>query len=165
LAALALCLTAVPDADRGAHRAGAVAGVRSNNPALAAAIRDGREASTTFAGLYDEVVRLGGIVYIEEGPCGSGVRACLVHAVTPVAPYRYLFINVQRRRAGGNLVPILGHEVVHALEVLREASIDTNAEIVLLFERIGRRRPTTLVFETRAAIEIERRIESELRGA
>ena len=53
----------------------AVAGVRALNPALAKLIRQATERSLTFRGLIDSIEASDGIVYVDEGECGRGVRA------------------------------------------------------------------------------------------
>jgi hypothetical protein len=141
----------------------ATAGVRSSSPVIAEAIRSGSQRSTAFAALIEEVKRLGGIVYIEEGRCSGGMRACLMHSVTPADPYRFLFVQVQLSSARASLIPVVGHELTHALEILRDARIDTNGEIFYLFGRIGVWYPRAMVFETRAARDIERQIADDLR--
>lgn len=138
-----------------------VAGVRSANPEIADAVRSGRRLSRTFAVLTEQITSHGGIVLVEEGRCRSGSRACLMHFVTPAGRYRYLFIKVELARVRTSLIAIVGHELMHALEVLRDIHVDTASDVYYLFDRLGWSvRPWT--FETAAARDVERRIEGDL---
>jgi hypothetical protein len=51
--------------------------VRSENPFIAAAITSAVERSLTFEQLLASIQGTDGLVYVEEGLCGHGVRACL----------------------------------------------------------------------------------------
>jgi hypothetical protein len=50
--------------------------VRSENPFIAAAIASAVERSVTFEQLLASIQGTDGLVYVEEGLCGHGVRAC-----------------------------------------------------------------------------------------
>ena len=54
----------------------------------------------------------------------------------------------------------LGHELQHALEVLREPGVTTSAEMRWLFQEIGIRSGN--MFETDEAIRVENEIRREL---
>jgi hypothetical protein len=67
-------------------------------------------------------------VYVEEGVCRYSARACLVMSVTIAGQHRVLHIFVNPRRAAGcRLVEVVGHELQHAVEVLGNPTIRSDA--------------------------------------
>jgi hypothetical protein len=107
-----------------------------------------------------------GIVYVESGPCGRGVRACLMLSVTVAGPNRVLCIHVEPRKDSCERMASIGLELWHAVEVLRQRSLTTSARLYFFFEREGRRPggPHS-VPETVGALRIRYDVLAELRNA
>jgi hypothetical protein len=135
--------------------------VRSNSPALVALINEAIERSGTFRGLVDGINASDGIVYVDEGKCRHGVRACLV-AVTPAGRGRVLWAKVDSRMGSVDLMSAIGHELRHALEVLSEPNVRSSVEMFFLYSRIGSRGMGTGAFETMAAIQAGNAVRSEI---
>jgi hypothetical protein len=142
-----------------------VAGVRSTNAKIVAAVRDGLASSEKFRSLVRHIEQFDGIVMIEEGKCPRRLRACLLMTVTKAASFRVLFVHIDLRKASSDLVPLLGHELMHAVEVLREPAVDTAAEMHHLFDAIGVWSGGRVSFETRAAIEAGDHVRGDLQKA
>jgi hypothetical protein len=124
--------------------------VRATDPTLAALITSGIARSKTFAGLAATVDRTDGLVYIEAGHCGHSVHACLVLSVTVAGPYRILHIKIDPIGPKTDIICSIGHELQHAVEVLRERSIRSTSDIFNFFQQEG---PTgSERFETPAAV-------------
>jgi hypothetical protein len=124
--------------------------VRSTSPAIATAIGEGSKRSGTFRRLVDAIDTTNGLVYIEAGLCGHGVRACLVLSVKVAGPYRLLRILVDLRKTDQELIEAIGHELQHAVEVLSDPRLTNYYEIYSFFQREG---PTgSGRFETVAAV-------------
>jgi hypothetical protein len=62
-----------------------------------------------------------GIVCVEEGACGHGVRACFAN-VTVAGAHPVLSVNVDTRKADGDLLGLTGHELRHTVESSVEQS-------------------------------------------
>jgi hypothetical protein len=124
--------------------------VRSENPFLTGLIADAVERSPTFRQLIDIIGRTNGIVYIVSRTCGRGVRSCLLLRVTVAGRYRILFIKVDPRKAGNELMATIGHELQHAVEVLSDASLTNDLAIYHFYDRFVRTDRGR--FETEAAI-------------
>jgi hypothetical protein len=125
--------------------------VRSTDAVIRALITEAAGRSQTFRRLVETIEGTDGIVYVESGSCGHGVRACLVMSVTPAAGFRILRILIDMRQKPRNLMASIGHELRHAIEVLENRAL-VNAATLYLFYSQGNGandRP----FETRAAIE------------
>ena len=135
--------------------------VRGSSAGIVEAIEQAIQQSPTFNQIVADITATDGIVYVHYGQCGRNVRACLLLAVTLAGPNRMLHIRVDRRRSGRDLMVAIGHELSHALELLNEPGVvdDTTAQNFYrrnaAIERYN--------FETEAAIEIELKIDKELR--
>jgi hypothetical protein len=126
--------------------------VRAESPLLAEALVQGRERSMTFRRLVDAIEATDGLVYVLEGKCGQGVRACLHMSVELSGPYRLLRILVTPSRAAGcELLVSIGHELQHALEALTNPKIRNGFAMSSFFHQIGPEGPRR--FETTEALE------------
>jgi len=134
----AVCLSAVEVVT--AQNTATVPRVRSNSARIVDAIALGVERSATFRGLVDTIDATDGLVFVEEGRCGhSGIRACLLLSVTIAGPHRLLRILVKPNKAPGcELVEVIGHELQHAVEVLRERRIRSDLQIHNFFDTLAR---------------------------
>ena len=105
--------------------------VRTDNPALAAVIQDGIRRSATFRGIVEAIDASDGIVFVEQGRCGHGVRACLALSVKLAGPNRLLRVVVDVRKPDWDLMGSIAHELQHAVEVLSDPSVRSNGAIYL----------------------------------
>ena len=108
-----------------------------------------------------KIVETDGIVYVEPGRCGA-LRACLALNVTAAGPNRILFIFVDSEREACDVMTSIGHELWHAIEVLRERSIRSDGEMYSFIAK-GRERNPPAWFETAAAIRTGQDVRRELR--
>jgi len=155
--AVAALRAADPDTTTYAH-------VRSSSARLQGAIEEGKLGSRTFRRLIETIGATNGIVYVEEGVCRHGVRSCLSLRVTTTAGVRYLRVLIDLRAATVTgavaLIGTIGHELCHALEVLKEPSL-TTATAVFLFYLREVANWNGGAFETAAAISTEVRVFGE----
>lgn len=134
--------------------------VRSTNAAIASLMIDASAKSATFRELVQTIDASDGIVYVEPGECGHGVRACLV-GVAPAGPNRMLHIKVDPRKEKSDLMGLIGHELRHATEVLAERSVTNSAAMFFFYMRDGVMRGGA--FETQAAIDAGDAVRSQVR--
>jgi hypothetical protein len=124
--------------------------VRSESPSIATTILDAIERSATFRSLIETIDATDGLVYVAEGKCGHSVSACLALSVKVVGAYRLLRILVNTHENRCDLMASIGHELRHAIEVLGEPGVTSNARMYLFFQHEG---PTNDGrFETEAAV-------------
>jgi hypothetical protein len=164
--AIAIGTTGIPRAeaaDRGLGTADTpvLLRIRTDSPAVATAIQQATERSATFRVLVETITASDGIVYVNEGDCGHGVRACLA-SVVAAGPNRILRIQVDTRKADWDLMGSIGHELRHAVEVLGDPTVTSTAAMYFFYERKGRR-GTKSSFETEAAVETGRAVRTEVR--
>jgi hypothetical protein len=135
--------------------------VRSENQVIAGAIREATERSQTFRRLVKTIDSTNGLVYVEDGKCLHSVRACLLVSVQVAGPYRLLRILVDMRKiAGTELMGSLGHELQHAIEVLRNPKItDSHAMFQFYHREVGNESGR---FETQEAIKVGLDVLNEL---
>jgi hypothetical protein len=137
--------------------------VRSSDPALAALIGEAARGSTTFGSLMASVQGTNGIVYVEPGKCGHGVRACLKMWMQVSGPNRFVRIAIDRspRDRDIEVMSAIGHELQHAIEVLREPSITDGVTMFNFLRRIAPNDNNR--FETTAAVDAGLAVYDELR--
>lgn len=135
--------------------------VRTETPAIATLIQTATERSTTFRGLVETINASDGIVYVTAGECGHGVRACLA-AVIAAGPNRILRVYVDTRKADWDLMGSIGHELRHAVEVLAEPTVTSNATMHLFYARTALR-GTASSFEIKAAVQTGNTVRDEVR--
>jgi hypothetical protein len=103
-----------------------------------------------------------GLVYVERGRCGHGVRARL-DFLTAAGPTRFLRITLDDRSTDAQAMASLGHELRHVLEVLAEPAVTNGATMSSFYHRVAMRRGNG--FETKAAIIAGDTVRGELRKA
>jgi hypothetical protein len=134
--------------------------VRGANARLDAVIAEAVTRSQTFRGLVDTILTTDGIVYVAEGECGQGVRACLLAMVTIAGPNRLLRIAVDPRKSDEDLIGTIGHELQHAIEVLSDHYVRSSSAAILRLKEIcsacGSR------YETDAAVKAGDAVRAEL---
>jgi hypothetical protein len=138
--------------------------LRSEHPAIAAAIVAATDHSVTFRAMVEALKDTDGIVYVRDGRCRTRLRACLagVHSAPPV---RFLNITVDTRRSAGcELMASLGHELQHAVEVLSNPTIVDNQSLQHFYMREGAT-GDAFRLETTAAVGAGRLVGSEVSAA
>jgi hypothetical protein len=159
VAVLGLLATAGPLAARQADSR-----VRSANATIAALIREGATASSTFRRLVERVEASDGLVYIEPGRCGvNGARACLAHRVIVAGSMRILHVLVDLRRPDRNLISAIAHEVQHAIEVLGDPTVTTDLAVTRFYLQRGIR--VNGVIETQEALDAGNAVRDEITRA
>jgi hypothetical protein len=127
--------------------------VRSSDSALAALIAQATRGSETFRRLITSIQASNGIVYVEPGRCGHGVRACLKIWMQVSGPNRFMRIVIDRSESNRDIQVMgsLGHELQHAVEVLSEPAVTNGVTMYSFLRR------TALIdnnrFETTAAVD------------
>lgn len=117
--------------------------------------------------LIDTIESSDWIVFVQAGTCPvKDTRACLLHSVGRIDGSPYLRILVQRAADPPYLVMTrLAHELQHVAEVILDGRVFDAAGIVQLFRQIGYehvRSRAAIVYETRAAQDVEVRVKREL---
>ena len=136
--------------------------VRGGSQRMVAAIHDAVAGSQTLRNLIDQIDRTDGIVYVMEGTCKHGVRACLLLTMTLMGPNRVLWILVDPRKIDCDLMRSIGHELQHAVEVLSHHRIRSGSAMTLLYMKQGTAREGGH-FETDAAMKAGDAVRVELR--
>jgi hypothetical protein len=135
--------------------------VRSTNASIATVLRQASELSATFRRLVETISVSDGTVYVEEGKCGQGVRACLV-TVSMAGANRNLWVKVDTGVADVDQMGSIGHELQHAIEVLSDRTVTNGATMYFFYLKKGSRSQTG-TFETRAAVQAGDAVRTEVR--
>lgn len=135
--------------------------VRSTDATVAGLVERAARESPTFHSMVESIRAANGIVYVQPGTCGHGVRSCLV-SVVPAGGRRILRVKVDIRKPDRELMASIGHELRHALEVLGDPSIKSGSAMFHFYMRtatMGAGR----AFETPAAVLAGETVRREIR--
>jgi hypothetical protein len=141
--------------------------VRSTDAAISSLLSQAVSRSPTFRGLIRTIESTDGIVYVERGRCGHGVRSCLSLSLVAGEGFRLLRIIVEVVGSPLSLMATIGHELQHAVELLIEPGVRTSAAAYLYYTREAPSAggDTFKPFETKAAVATGLLIERELQNA
>jgi hypothetical protein len=136
--------------------------VRSSDSALVGLIAQATRGSETFRSLITSIQASNGIVYVEPGRCGHGVRACLKIWMQVSGPNRFLRIVIDRSPSDRDLQVMgsLGHELQHAVEVLSEPAVTNGPTMYNFLRRTASNHSNR--FETTAAVNAGNDVIDEL---
>ena len=137
--------------------------VRCSDARLCVLLADGRAESPTLDALLNRVVGLKGLVYIAWTPTlASTFEAALLHRIqlTPDGTTCLWIVLHRRNHLSRALLPILGHELEHAIEVL-ESRATSSADVEGVFSRIAATHGHAK--DTEPAQHVQAQVASELR--
>jgi hypothetical protein len=138
--------------------------VRTLDGHVADMLAIGYQRSATFRRLVDRLEDSDVIVHIERRAIVSGTA--FMHFVTQAGGNRYLRVTLDTELAPDAAVPLLGHELQHAVEVARAPWVVDVASFGDLYRAIGHSScedPPRRCFDTTAAVDAGRRVRMELR--
>jgi hypothetical protein len=136
--------------------------LRSSSAVIATLIQQATDRSHTFRGLVDTINDSDGIVYVEEGKCSHGMRACFVN-VTMAGPNRLLWVMVDTHGVDCDLMGLIGHELRHTIEVLGDPHVTSFSAMYFFYTREVEP-GGTFPFETREAKDTGEAVRAEVRG-
>lgn len=158
---LVACLTmAITSIAAAATETEEVSQVRSTSSAIRSLIAVSLAYSPTFRALSEKIDASNGIVFVEDGRCSRGVRACVV-SLTPAGSKRILWIRVDARRSDAEVLESIAHELQHAVEVLSESTVVNRATMYMTFSRIGVLRGNG-AFESAEAVRVGMAVRDEV---
>jgi hypothetical protein len=140
--------------------------VRSSEPKILSLLDAGQLRSETFRRLIDTLDRSDVIVYVHRKITREGLRGLLANDVVLAGEYRVLHIGIEMRGAQRGLVPLLAHELQHAIEVAGDPNARDASSVERLFRRLDLRFGCgeTNCSETQAAKDVEAIVSAELKA-
>ena len=140
--------------------------VRTTEPTIAALIAGGVSRSGTFRHLLDLLNASDVIVYVEPQLTRQALGGFLENGVVARGGYRYLRVAINMQGAEGRIIPVLAHELQHALEVAQDPEAVDAITVERLFARLD------VPFgcngsscsETQAAKDIENAVSADLKA-
>jgi hypothetical protein len=155
---LALAFTAQNSAERQ---------VRAVEPRILALIDAGLSRSETFRQLVATLNDSDVVVYIDPKRSHQALGGYMAHTVTVAGRFRYLHIAIDITGAEGRLIPLLAHELQHAVEIARSPDPRDAAGVREAFLRRAQAFGCTETdcYETRAAVDVEHIVSDELKAS
>lgn len=136
--------------------------VRATTELLAWHVAEGLRRSPTFAAMMRALEDTDVIVHLVEATHLPPLTDAQTVFVTQVEGHRFLRVHLGLHRRGDGLIALLGHELMHALEIAGAPEVRDERALEALYRRIGHRGPRALQFDTQEARLMERRIHREL---
>jgi hypothetical protein len=121
-------------------------------------LEEGARRSPTLARMLQSVETTDIIVYVETRMDGSPASTTRLLVAPPGV--RFLLVTI-RIGPGFELVPALGHELQHVLEIAADREVRSDDGMRALFRRIGWRSRLPDCWETDAAIQTGRQVQQE----
>jgi hypothetical protein len=140
--------------------------IRSANldPRLAELLVQGMARSATLRGLIASLEASDVIVHVSFSQ-SQARNGYLAHQITVAGSYRFLRIMLKARLSNREVIPVLAHELQHALEVAQSPQVRDPDGIKALFERIGfPALESAFVHETEEALRVQRCVRADLRA-
>ena len=112
--------------------------VRPTTAAVASLINRAIEGSATFRQMVRTIQDSDTYVYVLEGDCGHGVRACF-SAITTAGARRIMRVTValNPRQPDWYAMGSIGHELRHTIEAIEDPTVRSTEAKFFLYERIG----------------------------
>jgi hypothetical protein len=159
-----------PEAERSSKsRTKTFTRVRSEQVVVRQVLADGYARSQAFRNLIQTIERSNLLVYVIWTTRLSGVGGSL-QVPGAANGQRVVFILINRKVPFVQLIPMVAHELQHAVEIANAPDVVDRASLVRYYERIGERvriplQPFSPTFDTAAARAIAAVVLSELRAA
>jgi hypothetical protein len=141
--------------------------VRTADSTILALIDAGVSGSATFRGLIATLNESDVIVYVAPNRARNTLGGYLAHNIVSQGEHRYLRIAVDTAGTKHRLVPLLAHELQHAVEVAQAPDARDAQSLERLFSQlaVGFGCGATDCFETQAARDVEHIVKEELGAA
>jgi len=139
--------------------------VRATEPRILALLDAGISRSPLFRGLVAALDESDVIVYIEPKIARQNLGGYLRHHVVAQGGYRYLRIVIDTQGSESRLIPVLAHELQHALEIARSPNARDAGRMREVFERRDVGCGSSTCYETLTALEVQAAVDHELKAA
>lgn len=139
--------------------------VRATEPRTLALIASGQSRSPTFRQLVDTLNASDVILYVEPKRTRQALGGYLLHDIMTAGAFRYVHAAIDTTGADGRLIPLLAHELQHAIEVAQVPEVRDARSLEEMFGRSALQFGCggTTCYETQAATNIEYAVGEELR--
>jgi hypothetical protein len=137
--------------------------IRTTEPVIAALIKSGLATSPTFQRLAAALDTSNVIVYVEPKMTRGALGGYLDHRIHAAGGFRYLRIAIDIHGSERRLIPVLAHELQHAVEVAHDAGAVDLESVRQVFDALNISIGCgATCYETQAAIDVESRVCAEL---
>lgn len=141
--------------------AGADGGVRTLQSRGARLVEEGSRRCASVRALLEELGRSDVVVYLDLDPNEPGSLDGSLRFRAAAGGVRYVRVWLQPRRSDKTLLPLLAHELQHAVEVARAPEVTSPEAFVALYAAEGRSGNAGR-YETDAAQAMEARARREV---
>jgi len=139
--------------------------IRVLNPQLQTVFTQAAARSSTMRALIEKVEAAPVVVYMQCDAYLPGTLSGRIGLIATVAETRYVRVDVRCALPNVQLIPVLAHELQHALEIGETAAVVDTSSLELYYETFGfevGRHGGHRAFETSAARDMQQRVHMEL---
>lgn len=139
--------------------------IRILNPDLNKVFVQATSRSQTLRALADKIEATPVVVYLDCDPYLPNALSGRIGLVASVQEVRYVRIDVRCSLPNIQLIPVLAHELQHAIEIGEAANITDDNSLELYYETVGfevGRNGAHRAFESMAARDVQQRVHMEL---
>ena len=140
--------------------------VRASEPQILALIDAGLSRSATFRSVVATLDASDVIVYLHQKRGRENLGGYMANGVIARGGYRYLQISLQARGSQDRLVPLLAHELQHAIEIAQSPdAVDAeSAKRAVARLALPNGCADSTCYETQGALNVEYAVSAELKG-
>lgn len=140
--------------------------VRATEPRILSLIATGVARSATFRTLVSRLDASDVVVYVEPKRTRAALGGFLVHRVVTAGGVRYLRVEIEPAGADGRIVPVLAHELQHAVEVAQSPQVRDGDSMERMFDQmsVSFACDGTGCSETQAAMNVEVAVRQEMKS-
>ena len=140
--------------------------VRSEEAGIRTLLDDGYMRSVTFKALVDTVENLSCVVYVTSAvKLSDGMRGALLHSAAGSRELPVLRVLLKANLAPYEAIAVIGHELQHVIEAVRDSDPSEPLDLPAIFERLEPRgrSPAGRKYKTETAIDLTTRILDEVK--
>lgn len=138
--------------------------LRPQDSRIKDALREGVARSATFKSLVDRLEGGDVIVYISVNPLIKTNLSGMLTWMTSAGGFRYVRASINPDQNFDQMIATVAHELQHAVEVVSDSSVTSEASLVAMYRRIGQHATSVSPnrWETVAAQEAGSQVRREL---
>ena len=138
--------------------------IRSQYTELVDAIATGVRTSETLRDLVAHIEASDVVAYLVQQRSPSAAVAAHVSFISAAGGRRYVYVVVDPRYAGCQLIALLGHELQHVVEIAGEPSVVDDRSLAAFYRRVGFHEGRWDVerFDSQKAIDTGQRVMREM---
>jgi hypothetical protein len=111
--------------------------LRPQDPRIVQVLKEGMARSATFRSLVERIEASQVIVYVAVNPVLRTNLSGALTWMTQAGDFRYVRASIRSDLTFNQMIATVAHELQHAVEVIDDESVVSEASLVAMYKRIG----------------------------